>query len=401
MPVDFLEISRQIAEKGLKAGEFLHAHLELRSKASYLLNQYSADIGLLQQLVQKAVAANSSLRCAVPVHESLTFSTGAEPVSYPYTVLAADGSQVNPSRHDQIEFGVINVGTYRMLPGQQEPPKEQIKSELLALDDLVTKEGFPIGEELVSLRRDLFERRILCEIASSEKNPVVALTDGPLELFREPRGEALNYQKEYTELLNIYLGTLETMADQNTAVAGYVDRPKSDLVVRLLELSLIQPDQTGSSGNNRALRGIADSELFSSILKPGERSAIFAIQSPALKIFTNRLALHFFYINTGYENHHSIARVEIPKWVAGNEQLMTLLHYALVYQCKIMGTRPYPYAVHRAHEVAVVSFDEKRKIMDMIAAEWYRQGMEVGYGSNKQAGKDISGARKRYKNDIN
>jgi NurA domain len=99
----------------------------------------------------------------------------------------------------------------------------------------------------------------------------------------------------------------------------------------------------------------------------------------------------------GIEHHNSLARVEIPAWVAEDEKLLNLLHYVLIVQCRQMGARPYPYAIHRAHEVAVVSFDEKAQLHDMIVGEWRQQGVTVDDISNKQAGKDASGGKKRYK----
>jgi len=43
-----------------------------------------------------------------------------------------------------------------------------------------------------------------------------------------------------------------------------------------------------------------------------------------------------------------------------------------------MGNRPYPYILHRAHETAVVSMQEKEQITQMIVNELHRQGVEVG-----------------------
>jgi hypothetical protein len=89
-------------------------------------------------------------------------------------------------------------------------------------------------------------------------------------------------------------------------------------------------------------------------------------------------------------------RVEIPRWVAQDCDLLFPLQATLVNQCRQMGSHAYPYVLHRAHEVALVTLEEKQQILDMIAAELYRQGVEVGEKSQKQAVKDISGTRTRY-----
>ena len=139
-----------------------------------------------------------------------------------------------------------------------------------------------------------------------------------------------------------------------------------------------------------------DLALFARLLEPGERSALFEIQSSQARKFTGVTALHFFYLNVGRPGHPYLARVELPQWVACDPAAVDLLHVALVAQCRQMGARPYPYALHRAHEVAVVSFDEKRQLEEMIALELRRQGLGIEGTSFKQANKDNLGGKTRY-----
>jgi NurA-like 5'-3' nuclease len=80
----------------------------------------------------------------------------------------------------------------------------------------------------------------------------------------------------------------------------------------------------------------------------------------------------------GRSNNPYLSRVEIPRWVAENEHLLNLLHASLLTQARVLGARPYPYILHRAHEVAVISYDERQQLENMIIAELYRkQGVEV------------------------
>ena len=306
-------------------------------------------------------------------------------------LLAADGSQVNPSRHDPVEFGVINIGAIRIIPGQAEPPREITHSTLLYQDDLLSEEG-PLTEEVVALRRDLNERKMLAELSAKEELPVVALTDGPMELFRQPKEN-----KEFRKSFDEYLQALRQLAELQVSAAGYVDKPRADLVVRLLELVTLDEADLSQAGNKRPLLGVTDEDLFCQLLKPGERSAVFAIQSTSSRDFTGSLALHFFFLNVGRQDHPYVARVEVPQWVIQKPELLNLIHAILVSQCLQMGSRPYPYALHRAHEVALVSFDEKAGLQNMIAVELLRQGVDAGQKSNKQVHKDQSGTRTRYK----
>jgi hypothetical protein len=56
-----------------------------------------------------------------------------------------------------------------------------------------------------------------------------------------------------------------------------------------------------------------------------------------------------------------------------------------------MGARPYPYILHRAHEIAVVKFEEKQQVEQMLELELRRAGGELGSPSNKQSAKDLPG----------
>ena len=101
--------------------------------------------------------------------------------------------------------------------------------------------------------------------------------------------------------------------------------------------------------------------------------------------------MHFFYLNVGEEKHPSLVRVEFPRWVADDAGKLNLLHFALLQQCRIMGARPYPYILQRAHEIAVVKFEEKTQVEQMLELELRRAGGEMEDGSNKQSAKDLPG----------
>lgn len=391
MPVDFQQALQQIREMGSQAILRNERIEELRNKADALFMRYACELDSLEQLVLRAAEANPGLRCAAPFTECLDETFPAPQIEEVYTLLAADGSQINPDRHAQVEFGAINVGAIRMRPGSGQPPQEMVRSKLMFHDDLFTASGNPLTDDLVALKRDLAERQMLADLARNEPPPALALTDGPLELFREPRG-----MPEFEAELERYQQVLEELAGLQVGTAGYVDRPRGDLVVRLLELIILA--DTGllnRAGEERPLRGVFDRSLFFSRLQPGERSAIIAIRSGSSKSFQGQLALHFFYLNVGREGHSHLARVEIPRWVAENRRLVDLLHACLLEQARHLGTRPYPYILARAHEIAVISWDERSQLENMIAAELRRKGLDVGDRSNKQTAKNASSTHAR------
>jgi hypothetical protein len=251
-----------------------------------------------------------------------------------------------------------------------------------------------ITERLVALRRDLRERQLLAELAEGQPLPIITLTDSPLELWvgRDSEAEAKEYEQHFKD----YLKALQHLHEIGASAAGYIDRPRGDLLVRLLEIAQLSIDEIDKAGRVHPLRGITDSEIFAQILSPGQRSAIFGIQSRNADKYTAELVLHFFYLNVGRDADHPYpVRVEIPAWVAENIQMLDDLHAVLVQQCRILGNRTYPYLLHRSHEVAVVTQDEKNQLENMISLEIQKRLGNFGLSSEKQATKDLPGRTRR------
>ena len=391
MPVNYQQVQQQVREQVKLAPARQKQQRERLEKARGLLVRHAVDLQYLQDKVSQAAARDKSLRCAIPLSEPINLvKNAALPAVFPL-LLAADGSQINPNRHDAVEFGLINIGVIRLQPVQALTPVEMTSCELFLYQSPENDSG-PLTEELVALKRDFKERSELARLAAAEPGVVLTLTDGPLELFREPKGDP-----RFDRLFEDYLDVMEVLASMNTVTAGYVDKPGADLVVRLLELTLYPDEELQKAGKERQLGGVRDIDLFRDTLQPAERSAIFAIQSSSAEKFSQRLnghmALHFFYLNVGRVGRPWLVRVELPAWVSQQAELVDLLQATLLQQCRQMGIKAYPYALHRAHEVALVSFQDKQQLQVMIEAEMLRAGLEVGDKSYKQSHKDLEGRK--------
>ena len=391
MPVNYQQVQQQVREQVKLAPARQKQQRERLEKARGLLARHAVDLQYLQDKVSQAAARDKSLRCAIPLSEPINLvKNAALPAVFPL-LLAADGSQINPNRHDAVEFGLINIGVIRLQPVQALTPVEITSCELFLYQSPENDSG-PLTEELVALKRDFKERSELARLAAAEPGVVLTLTDGPLELFREPKGDP-----RFDRLFEDYLDVMEVLASMNTVTAGYVDKPGADLVVRLLELTLYPDEELQKAGKERQLGGVRDIDLFRDTLQPAERSAIFAIQSSSAEKFSQRLnghmALHFFYLNVGRVGRPWLVRVELPAWVSQQTELVDLLQATLLQQCRQMGIKAYPYALHRAHEVALVSFQDKQQLQVMIEAEMLRAGLEVGDKSYKQSHKDLEGRK--------
>ena len=397
MALDFQQVQRQVKELGEHAPERARYLKELRQQALDLLRLYAEDFQQLQVKVERAVEHEPNLRCALPTEaavrppEALTGRYPLPELPVQAILIAADGSQIPMDRNAPVEYSLINVGVIEMHMGGPDAPRTQVRSQLL-YDAALFAGNHMLNDGQLALMRDQQERTILAELAENTEHsaaPVITFTDGPMELWGvRGSGESGDFERK---LVSEYLKALERLRDAGAVAAGYVDKPQSDLVVRLLEV-MITPDAELTEIRQRyPLRGVKDYDLYRELLAPGERSAVFQIRSQSMRDYQGSLLTHFFYLNVGRQRHHWIARVEIPAWVAGQPPQLDILHAILVDQCRMMGTRHFPYLLHRAHETAVVTHEEKEQVTQMIALELRARGLEVGEISQKQAAKDLQG----------
>ena len=127
MPIDYQQIYTQIREIGAGARERKKTLEERRALSRNLLASFSAELAVLKTKVDSAKVVDSNIRCAVPVNEPLASHHPTTDSVIQATLIAADGSQINPDRHAAIQFGLVNVGAIilRLTPAkrQSSPPK--------------------------------------------------------------------------------------------------------------------------------------------------------------------------------------------------------------------------------------------------------------------------------------
>jgi hypothetical protein len=117
-----------------------------------------------------------------------------------------------------------------------------------------------------------------------------------------------------------------------------------------------------------ALSGLLDRWLFEEVLGEGERSALFRSSHAILERYGPH-HIWFCYLNVGQE----IVRLEVPEWVAEDEEMCGLVQ-ALVYdQCQ--RGQGYPPALQEAHEAAVISAADRRAVERLIEETLARQGI--------------------------
>lgn len=385
MPANPQQLLHGIREFGRSLASSQATDRAARAEALRLLEHASRSSAELAARIDAAAAADPGLRCASPSEEELTSSFPSESVVPPPALVAVDGSQIAPDRHEELLFALINTGSVAFVPGSGTAPTTTLDTELLFGEQLLAGSDRLMSEGDLALRRDSAERRSLLHHALAPGS--IALTDGPLELWgpKDPSDP-----RAFERALAEYLETLREIQARGLTLAGYIDKPGADLVIRMLEVDLAAVEGGMTGRSHHPLRGASDRQLFGNLLGPGCRSSVFELVSKSRPRYSGDLALRFFYLNVGDGPHPSVARVEIPEWVARDRLRVQILHATLLEQCRLLGFRPYPYILHRAHETARISMEEKQQIKLRLLLEMRSRGLEPENISAKSSAKAVS-----------
>jgi hypothetical protein len=232
---------------------------------------------------------------------------------------------------------------------------------------------------LLGIKRAVEECRRLAELAAGlpAGSPTLALLDGSLIMWSL---EA--YPEFVAEVLldDGFLRYLEDMRklneDRRLALASYISFPRSTDVVNALRVALcpyesVDCDRNCPPGKERecdAVAGVLDQQLFSDLLGEGERSATFISPSKIQKQYGNH-KVYFFYLKAGDE----IARIEVPQWVAADEELLNLTHALVLDQCQ--RGQGYPVALSEAHEQAVVTGADRAEFWELVESMLVAENM--------------------------
>lgn len=403
MPINYQDIIGDIAKIAAAAPQFEQELAARRVEAQKL---FSADFdqNQLKDKLTKAGMILKHLRCALPTNEAINQRFHLPPDLKEQTIIAVDGSQINPSRHLPLNYFLLNLGVIIYPSDQTETPEAKRISKLYSAQSELWK---GINEDQVAYLRDIEERKaISIETRARGLNAgVITLTDGPLELWLR-KGDSPQSMEQKEKALTEYLSSLSELEELGAITAGYVDKPRAMLLVEALEISKLAPGileqiRDKTLPDYHQFEGVTDRDLFAPLLvEPGDRSAVFELQFSEAGIYRKGgegLALHFFYLNVSNQPDAPVlARVEIPGWVAADPEKLAALQTTLFQQCEILGEVRYPYVLQRSHEEARVTFQDRDELDRMLIEEFARSGIHVGMLSNKQTAKNLQTGKRRH-----
>ena len=401
MTLEFEKLTADLEKMAQTTAHRLSQRRERVAEALDTLHTYRTNWTAVASALQTAKEKSDEkfYRSARPFSENepLDSHIPAPPPPPQATIIAADGSQIMPDRHAAHLYYLINVGGIIYHHGSGRTPETFSQPDIVYPDSDEAIDNFNDTAGAVSIERDLKEIETLARQTAANRHsaqPILAIMDQRLLYW--PIGSA---GIAVNAAVSDWGKDMTGIHDAGALLCGYIDRPGTSSVMMLLRSIFGLTDihfNWKELGQRKATQGVTDADLFSQILGPGERSAVFANISDSNEVFKAQDAANevcFFYLNPGASGQN-IARVDIPRWVAEEDGAVTAVHSLLIDQCRIMGD--YPYVIARADEMAVVGRQDASELNFMIDVIMERHGISNDITS-KQGSKELArGGRTRH-----
>ena len=333
---------------------------------------------------------------AEPV-EPLDTRVSLKPAPAAHTVIATDGSQINPSHHEIAYCYLLNIGRVVLHYGQSRFPLLDSQPEVIYRpEDLYTSRQWGIRtEEWMGYRRTVSEAVVLSELGTAIHQettktlkpsvPTLAMTDGSLIYWFLDQLPA----PARDQILEPILAAWDQLRTAQVPMVGYLSASRSSEALNFLRLqscSYDQPDcQKHCAGQTdgapcQVFSPLRDVTLWATLLEPGQRGPLFKSSADILQLYGEH-SVYFCHVHVGAE----IARVEFPEWVVNDSQLFeTALSLTLTQVQKGFG---YPVTLAEAHNQAVVRGGDRTRFFALLEQQMLRAGLQNVGISYKEARK--------------
>ena len=309
-----------------------------------------------------------------------------------HTVIATDGSQIAPSHHEIAYCYLLNMGRVVLHYGQNRHPLMDSLPEIFYRpEDLYVSRQWGIRtEEWMSYCRTASEATVLAELACSVKAglsavPTLAMVDGSLIYWFLEQIPA----DARDRILSPILEAWRQLREAEIPLMGYLSASRNVEGINFLRLLACPhpvPDCVSFCPNQlekvpcKVLDPLRDTALWSTQLKPGQRSLLWRSNARILDMYQDQ-QIYFCYVHVGTE----IARIEVPSWVAQNT---TILDQALgLMLAQVQKGQGYPVAIAEAHNQAVVRGPDKASFFALLERQMIKAGLKNVGTSYKEARK--------------
>ncbi len=358
------------------------------NQAENLFNQAIANEAELKSQYQQW-RDKLAFSCAEPVTELSQWSSYI-PITDLHSVIATDGSQISPSRHEVAYCYLINVGRVAIHYGDGTfPVLDNVPNVYYKSEDLYKSRQWGIQtEEWMSLRRNVDEAIALGDFACKhqKERPILALSDGSLIHWNLEMLPAAARQ----QILPDILASWDQLRLSNIPVAGYISSPRAGESINFLRLQACpfsEPDCSSHCGDQlldsvpcSRTQPLRDGALWQRLLKFGECSPLWRSHAKILQEYGEH-TIYFCYLHVGSE----VARIEMPEWTALDEKLRSQCLQIILAQ--VQKGYGYPVVLAEAHNQAVVTGGDRYRFFAMLEQQMIRAGLRNVSTSHKEARK--------------
>jgi hypothetical protein len=333
--------------------------------------------------------------CAEPV-EPLGQIQSISPITTPHIVLATDGSQIAPSRHEIAYCYLINIGRVAIYYNSGiYPLLDNVPEVFYKTEDLYKARQWGIQtEQWMTLKRTVAENVALANLAiatigSHPQSPMLAFSDGALVHWEMDEIPA----DARSQLLPDILAAWDDLKSRRIPIAGYISAPRAAEATNFLRLQICpfeQPDchthcstKPLDSAPCSQIQPLRDGTLWSRLLKVGECSPLWKNQARILQEYGEH-QIYFCYLHVGTE----IARIEMPAWTALDAEMRSQALQIILAQ--VQKGYGYPVVLAEAHNQAVVTGSDRRRFFAILEQQMVKSGLRNITTSYKESRKRSS-----------
>ncbi|ETX08799.1 MAG: hypothetical protein ETSY2_03245, partial [Candidatus Entotheonella gemina] len=224
--LDLTKVSQQIA---YMAAEDQLVWEDLSKRLDVALGQLQVESDRLTDFLDKLARSKTSwLLAGIDDPPDRVYELPECPGAH--TVVATDGSQIEPSHHEVAAAFLLNISSVVLPYGTGERAELSSQPTLYYRDtDLYMDYGgqrVQVTGELLGMQRTIMEFKHLVEKARSvqrQDHPVCGLSDGSLILW-QLQGRPADYLEN---TLSQFLSSMEAARQARIPIAGYISRPRS------------------------------------------------------------------------------------------------------------------------------------------------------------------------------
>ncbi len=390
--LDLLKVARQMqsmSQQLAREAKQLAGRLDLAVAIATAAAERQAELCDRRSVWEERLA----FACAAPL-EPLSTTRAIAPLTAPHTVVATDGSQIDPNRHEIAYCYLLNIGRVALHYGCGLYPLLDSTPEICYKgEDLQSARqwGIPLGEWM-GWRRTVAEMTALATLAIAQRQPklpIVAMTDGALLFW----GLEAFPPEARDRILPEILAAWDALEQARIPLVGYISAPRSVEATNFLRLQSCPFDTPNCTTHCTdipadttpcaRLHPLRDATLWQRWLQPGARGALWQSGARIVREYGDR-GVVFCYLHAGAE----IARVEMPRWVAADEELLERSLAAVLAQ--VQKGYGYPVALAEAHNQAVVTAGDRRRFFALLERELMQAGLPNVATSTKEARKRSS-----------